>query len=334
VAILVELLGRAGFHPHGKRVATAEGITLRDGLYWGEAPTGRCSFRERNSVRRPIWPKGRRPDSIWTSATIAARPRVFSRPQSARHVLLQRRVLAQRRRTRPRARGAGHRLQPESRRTSPGECRVERRTTARSRRPIASRRCKRWLRPQALWRRDPRSSQVRPEPAIGRRSPAGLSSVESSGGRRDGPGESWSRTVARGTSRATTCCTCFWASRTDGPADPGLETRGAAPDHPLGVSAWRPNISSVSSAGSCRSLTESTRFWPCATGSPVLCLANPCGPAIERKLILARLAYATARGPSRRPRAAGQCSRTCMAQNGTGKAVAPSAHLTLAAAAA
>jgi len=41
VAILVELLQPRGiFIRTEKGVATAEGITLRDGLYWGEAPTG------------------------------------------------------------------------------------------------------------------------------------------------------------------------------------------------------------------------------------------------------------------------------------------------------
>jgi len=51
VAILVELL-----HPRGifirteKGVATAEGITLRDGLHWGEAPTGPVFIVE-NGIR-------------------------------------------------------------------------------------------------------------------------------------------------------------------------------------------------------------------------------------------------------------------------------------------
>ena len=143
--LLVERMQPTGiFLRTEKGVAKAEGIDLRDGLHWGQAPEGPgVHHRKRPALRRR---SGRRPKDrlLPRPARESTRGRrLFRRPQRSRYVLLQRRLQPERRR--PGGRSAGLRFQPERRSAWPEPTPSSTACTmSGSRRPTALRRSSRW----------------------------------------------------------------------------------------------------------------------------------------------------------------------------------------------
>ena len=176
VPMLVELTQPRGVCPATERgISKAEGLELRDGLYWGETPAGPLVIVE-NGLRYELdLAEGQKTGFYLDQRENRAAAARYFRGRRVLDMFCYSGGFSLARGCRRRPRGAGRRYQPEGRGPGPGQRRAER----PGKRAVP---CRRRLqdagiagrRRRAVRRRGARSAQVRPQPQRRRRSPAGL----------------------------------------------------------------------------------------------------------------------------------------------------------------